>query len=274
MLIKPLNTIKQDEIIACFIQAFENYYVPMPTSYDYYIERWKAAGVDYALSYGMFDNNLLVGFIIHAIDKRNDYITAYNTGTGVIPDYRGNRIVKSIYEFAIHDLKANGIQKSTLEVIQDNEKAIKAYQGVGFEICKSYDAFSGKIELDEVLACDIVPIAKEAFDWQIIPNRAYYSWDFQKETLLRREYKYYYVMHNQEIESFFMYHTETNYIGQFDVLMPNEDAWLRLLSAIAQTTDTVKIINVDSRLTAKLEALQQSKLKNIIKQYEMELDLQ
>ena len=47
----------------------------------------------------------MVGFILHALDKRNNKLTAFNTGTGVISEYRGKRIVNSIYTHALKCLK-------------------------------------------------------------------------------------------------------------------------------------------------------------------------
>ena len=92
MTVRNLANISFDELLSCFLAAFENYYVQMPTDKSYYKERWRLAKVDYNYSYGMFDKNKLVGFIIHAIDKRNGTLIAFNTGTGVLPSYRGKRL--------------------------------------------------------------------------------------------------------------------------------------------------------------------------------------
>ena len=138
MVVRHLGDTDFKNIMECFLSAFENYFVKMPTDYNFYKERWKASGVNFNLSYGMFDNDKLVGFIINAIDERQGELTAYNSGTGVIPEYRGKRIVKTIYDFAIPDLMQNGITKCLLEVITENAKAIKSYEGIGFKICKYY----------------------------------------------------------------------------------------------------------------------------------------
>ena len=107
MIITHLGHTDFNVIMECFLSSFEGYFVKMPTDYNYYKQRWKAAGVNFELSYGMFDDDKLVGFIIHAIDERGGALTAFNTGTGVIPDYRGKRIVKSIYNYAIPELLKN-----------------------------------------------------------------------------------------------------------------------------------------------------------------------
>lgn len=56
MIVKPLDTISFETLMICFLEAFENYYVQMPTDHEYYKKRWKAAKVRLDLSYGMFDN--------------------------------------------------------------------------------------------------------------------------------------------------------------------------------------------------------------------------
>ena len=132
MTVKNLSDISIDELLDSFLSAFENYFVKMPSDRNYYVERWKAAKVDFNFSYGMMDKGKIIGFIIHAIDKRAGILTAFNTGTGVIPAYRGKRIVKSIYEYALEDLWQNGIEKSTFEVITKNNVAIRSYESVGF----------------------------------------------------------------------------------------------------------------------------------------------
>ena len=147
MKVKKLGDITFELIIDCFLKSFENYYVEVPSDKNYYKKRWEIAKVDFTLSYGMFDGENIVGFIIHAIDNRHGKKIAFNTGTGVIPEYRGRRIVQAIYDFAIPDLKMNGITQCALEVIIENHKAIKSYQRVGFEICKTYNCFSGAIPL-------------------------------------------------------------------------------------------------------------------------------
>lgn len=103
MIVKHLGHTDFNVIMECFLSSFEGYFVKMPTDHDYYKKRWKAAKVNLELSYGMFDDNKLVGFIIYVIDEREGQLIAFNTGTGIIRDYRGKGIVKSIYDYALLD---------------------------------------------------------------------------------------------------------------------------------------------------------------------------
>ena len=271
MTVKKLNKISFHEVLDCFLLAFENYYVKMPTDINYYKQRWKAAKVDFSLSYGMFDNEKLVGFIIHAIDKRFNIKTAFNTGTGVIPAYRGKRIVKSIYDFAINDLRHNGIEKSTLEVITKNEKAIRAYKSIGFRICKEYICYAGNIDIGNDGQLELKKMSIEDFNWDNLPNQQFYSWDFQRETIVEGNYVLYQVINNNKPESYFIINLKNKYLAQFDTLNNHKKAWRRLFKGIKQVTDEVKIINVDKRLSDKLNYIRFLGLQNTINQYEMEL---
>lgn len=271
MEVLTLNNASFEELIDCFLLAFENYHVKMPSNKDYYERRWKAAKVDYTLSYGMFTNGRLIGFIIHAIDNRFGIKTAFNTGTGVIPEFRGQRIIKSIYDLAIHDLKYNGIEKSTLEVIQENKKAIKAYQRVGFKICKEYNCFAGNINIDSEEEIRLEKIDYKEFDWNSLPNQDFYSWDFQKETIIGREYSFYQIVYDAKPESYFIFNEENKYIAQFDLFANNNNAWTRLFQGIKQISNEVKIINVDNRLIDKLNMINKIGIPRSVDQYEMEL---
>jgi len=259
-----------NEIIDCFLASFEGYFVTMPTDKNSYKERWKAAKLDYHLSYGMYDGELLVGFILHAVDTRNNEKIAYNTGTGVLPAYRGKRIVKDIYTVALAELKRNGITKSTLEVIKENDKAIKSYESVGFTICKDYKCFSGKLPTHSNKGITTKEIPMHKVDWAQLPNQSFYSWDNQKESILEGKYSFFQVEMNTTPLAYFIKHTSSNYIAQCDVLSPNVD-WNLLFEGMQQVSETMRINNVDERHSEKINAFNKIGLQNSIDQFEMEL---
>ena len=272
MKVKNLANFDFDLLIDCFLSAFENYFVEMPTEKNYYKKRWIAAKVDYKLSYGMFDDGRLVGFIIHAVDYRDGRLTAYNTGTGVIPDYRGRKIVKALYDHAVEDLKVNGIESCTLEVITENEIALKAYLGIGFEVCKTYKCDGGESNLDESWPAEINEVPLEKVDWASLPNQEYYSWDNRKESIENSNYKYYEVSLDAVVESYFIINVEKQYLAQFDLLQENPLAWERLFTGIMQLSESIRTNNVDGRLTAKVAILDKVGLNNPADQYEMKLE--
>jgi len=221
----------------------------------------------------MFDKGKLVGFIIHAIDKRAGILTAFNTGTGVIPEYRGKRIVKSIYDYALKDLRQNGIKRSTLEVITKNSIAIRSYESIGFKVCKKYKCYKGVIRIENCDQFELKEIEFKNIDWEKLPNQQFYSWDNQKETILEGKYNIFQVLNNKEPESFFIINPESHYLAQFDILNTENKGWKRLFSAIKQVSGRIQINNVDERLKYKLDNLSIIGLENSVDQYEMELKI-
>lgn len=274
MTVKNLSGVTFDELLDCFLAAFDNYFVKMPTDSSYYKKRWKAAKVDFNYSYGMFDGEKMVGFIIHAIDRRFGKLTAFNTGTGVIPSYRGQRIVKSIYAYALMDLQQNGFERSTLEVIKENVAAIRSYKSVGFEIYKEYACYAGDIQVEKYDQLKLEEMALEDINWESLPDQSSYSWDFQKETILEGDYKFFYVLKHNAPESFFIINPQSQRLAQFDLLTADDEGWKRLFSAIKQVAKTISIINVDGRFKNKIEQLRLVGLENTVNQYELELDIE
>lgn len=271
MQVKPLNTISTDALIDCLLIAFANYFVEMPTDKNYYKNRWKVAKVDYSLSFGMFDEDKLVGFIVHAIDKRDNKHIAFNTGTGVIPEYRGQKIVSQIYDKALFILKQNNINHTILEVIDKNIAAVKAYEKVGFNICKNYKCFRGEILIANPLNFTLKKVEYSDFNWKNLPNQNLNSWDNHYTVINNGNYNYYKVFNNDELESYFVINPESGYTPQLDVIKPSEHAWERLFSAIQSIKTSIRIINIDDRLTEKINALKNAGLDNYINQFEMEM---
>ncbi len=273
MTIKKLKNIKFELIVNCFVESFKDYSVKMPTDVSYYKQRWELTKVDLNLSYGMFDGQNLIGFIINAIDERNGVKIAFNTGTGVLPKYRGNRIVKSIYNYAIPDLIKNGITKCSLEVLTDNIKAIKSYKSIGFEICKTYQCYKGEINSKAIEEETLNKVNFEAMDWDNLPHQNLYSWDFQSETIKNGSYSYYQITKDGSLESYFVINPKNEYLAQFEVLKENKGSWNRLFNGIKKISETIKVINVDTRLTEKINFIKSIGLSNTVNQYEMEMKI-
>lgn len=274
MKVQNLNNTEFESIMDCFFKAFDNYLVKLPTDHTYYRKRWEIAQVDYLLSYGMFEEDKLMGFILNGIDERAGEKIAFNTGTGVIPEYRGQKMVKAIYDQAIPDFKANGISKCVLEVITDNEIALKTYTGIGFEISRNYRCYEGSIT--DTLENRPVEVKEVSFDemkWDSLPNQHLYSWDNHKNTLKNGEFHYYLVEQGSDLSAYFVINKDKNYIAQCDVLKASDDNWKNLFSAIKSVTSNFKLNNVDETLIEKNEQLLKYGLKHTVDQYEMELSI-
>lgn len=273
MIVKDLGQTDFNDLMDCFLESFENYFVNMPTDRVYYRQRWEMAKVDYAYSYGMFDQDRLVGFILTAIDTRNGKRTAFNAGTGVIPAYRGKKIVRRIYEVALKAFKQIGIEKCALEVIVENTKAIRAYESVGMAIDKTYKSYKGEINPAWDKTVSLRQLSLQEVDWDALPQQSYYAWDNQKENIRHSLYRFFQVLHHREVESFFVIHPDNGYLAQHDLVEHEDGAWDRLFKGINQISSSIRVMNVDEVLEDKIKALDAVGLENYVNQYEMSMTL-
>lgn len=139
---KFLNNSYISQVHTCWMESFKDYHVDMSyMTLERMIRRTRMDRVNFELSVGAFYNNDLIGFLLVGIDQYKSQLCAYDAGTGVIKEFRGKGITGELFNFAKPKLKFVGIEKFILEVIQDNNPAIKAYEKAGFKTCRSFNCY-------------------------------------------------------------------------------------------------------------------------------------
>lgn len=271
MEVRTLESVDIHDIIDCFLEAFANYYVEFPQEHDFYLRRWQAAGVKLDFSYGVFDGDRLIAFIIHAVDYRAGQVIAFNTGTGVLPEFRGKGLVADMYGFAIPDLKMKGITYSMLEVIQKNERAISAYKSVGFEIRREYQCFKREMKFAGSSDIEVVEADMADWDWEVSSAEAAYSWDNQAETLMHTDCKGYMVTSNNVMLAYFIFLPERKQVVQFGVIESSEENWSALFDGMSLISEEIKINNVDMTLSDRILQMNLHHFQETERQYEMGL---
>ena len=139
--IKSLADVSFDEICEAFTDAFADY----DTIFDK--EQLKAMflrrGARRDMSFAAFDQGRIVSFIINGIGRWEDRMTAYDTGTGTLPEYRGRGLTDRIFQYAVGQLAQGGVTQYLLEVLKHNIPAVKIYSRLGFEITREFECFRG-----------------------------------------------------------------------------------------------------------------------------------
>ena len=273
MEITNLSKTSLASIVDCLSESFKNYFVKMPSDVDFWKNRFNAARVDYSLSFGVFDNHKLVAFILHGIDTHNHQKTAFNTGTGVLESYRGQKLVDKMYAHAIPKLKEEGIEKCMLEVIDENHRAIKVYERIGFSKERFLYCFNGSpkgIEHASILEkADILNYPNYTNDLQ-----HFYSWDNSLDAIRKSPdmFDAYLVKtENGKVIGYFVLNNLTKALIQIEAF--EDEHWGVIFDAIQTRVSSVKINNVDSSRTELIKLFTDSGLDKYINQFEMTMPL-
>jgi ribosomal protein S18 acetylase RimI-like enzyme len=276
MIVRNLKQTHPGDVVNCLAVAFENYYVKVSSDYDYWINRWKAARVDYSMSAGIFDDAKLVGFILHGIDTDEDGIlTAFNCGTGILPEYRKRGFVQELYQYLFPALKAGGIQKCGLEVIIQNDIACQSYERVGFKTKKRYKCFFGKLELTGALS-GLLSFAKTAKpDWNSYSGmkRCRFSWEHNDKAIIaagKDAFDFWELYDGTDVAGYAIL-KPNGHIVQFGVVA--EPYLHALYDGIAGVATQVKLVNIEETEAHTCDFLQSRALKNSIDQYYMECNV-
>ena len=102
---KKLNNFSDTEITDCFNEAFSDYFQPIHVTEAQFQFMNRIRGAQYEKSIGAMENGKLIGLIINAIRKWDGELTAYDCGTGIVPDYRGKGISKEMFKRCLTMMK-------------------------------------------------------------------------------------------------------------------------------------------------------------------------
>ncbi len=158
-----LRSVNRAQIHRAFLEAFADYAMDASgTTEERLLLRMKKNAVDYDISPGLYDDDRLVGFTLIGVDTWGGSLSAYDAGTGIVPDFRKQGWARRMFDHALPTLRTRGVERFVLEVLQQNEPAIKAYRKSGFEIARELRCYAGQVaelrELNRASSIDLRPI--------------------------------------------------------------------------------------------------------------------
>lgn len=165
--LKPLDL---TDMYIAFIDAFTDYAIEFKLTKEQFVRKFvEKLKIDFSLSIGAFDYDALAGFVFTSVNHYEGKLTAYNGGTGVRPAFRGNNITYQIYDYLKPLLFQKKIKQCVLEVLSENNRAIKTYEKIGFEKTKYYKCFKlNQRELTKKpLEVSLDIFSKDYPDWHI-----------------------------------------------------------------------------------------------------------
>ncbi len=217
--------------------------------------------------------------MIIGVDQWQGKKTAYNSGTGVIPAFRGQRIVQQLYDAALPEFRKQGIGQCTLEVIIGNDRAIKSYQRVGFLPERRLKCFAQKADV-ALEPSDHFRIERaEKPDWERYrPLLAFTpSWESQAAAyeILKADCAIWEIYSNGEenLAGFIIVKPGTGHVLQFGVA--DRPDWKligqQLWGHMIRSCQGVRMNNVDSRAQKSLAILDSVGMEPTVDQWEMKM---
>ncbi len=279
MKFRTLENTSIADLVHVFNEAFSDYLVPIHLTKEQLLNKIIAEGIQKELSVGAFEGEKLVGFILHGCDNANGEKTAYNAGTGVIPDKRGNKLTHKLYDHAFPILKKNGVKKINLEVISENEAAKRTYAKIGFSKNRILNCYKGSIaDLQSHSTIQIQHIYQP--DWKLLET--FWDWTPSWQNSVSAINKSWSlldtigVFHDNVLLGYIVYNPKLNRIHQFAIHKGHRKNGLgsQLMKHFAlNKSKTVSLINIDDSALETNSFLQTAGLEIFVKQYEMTLEI-
>lgn len=275
MMITTLEGSTLSEITTVFNDSFADYILPMQLTEEQLSMKMKTDRVDLRYSVGVVDQGVLVGFILHGTDIIDGKKVLYNGGTGVVPTYRGQRLVGQMYAFLkplISDFYC-----SILEVIVGNDAAIKSYENVGFSIERQLNCYKADLQPKKDSLSFAVTVSKN-YDWDLFQS----FWDWKPTwsstnaalSLLASTNILLTVELDHKVVGYLIYHPLLKRIQQFAVAKETRNRGIAaslFTYVVEHYTTNLSVINVDHTDEQTNSFLLNRGFEKYIQQYEMRL---
>ncbi len=278
MEIKSLKNTEINELVTVFNESFSDYIVPFKITKEQLENKIKSDNIKLEFSIGAFENNKLIGFILHGFNFINGNKIAYNAGTGVIPKKRGNKITFKLLEHIIPKLKEQNVTKIKIEIITENEIAFRTYKKIGFEIIRELNCYKGQIKSKIESKFKILPLKN--YDWELL--KSFWDWNPTWQNSISSAENTSYLstaigaFDSNLLIGYLIYNPNSNRIQQFAVNKEhrNQGVGKQLFQYISRENEKeFSTINIDTNSINTNDFLLSLGLDVYIKQYEMELKL-
>lgn len=276
-----LSETDKPQIHQAFQEAFSDYLVPFQLTPVQLERHILLNGVDLTRSVGCFDDERMVGFTMNGFGDWQGQFTVYDAGTGVVPDYRGRRLSRAMFDMIFPMCEQHGIEQCLLEVITSNEPALKLYRDLGFEptrnlllleikdLIKTADGVSDGIEIREI----------KTPDWKLL--RTFWdgetSWQNSIDAVSRSSdvKKILGAYLGGQCIGYIIFSTNLGRIAQLAVSKEHRGRGVgsALMLAVQKSkgreSDSIQVVNVDVSLTDAVQFFYNRGFVEILNQYEM-----
>lgn len=166
--ISTLENVKDAFLCSSWAVAFADY--GMSATEAQLLAMFRRRGYDPALSVGAFVDGQLISMTLNGIGMYNGVLTAYDTSTGTVKEYRRKGIASRLFNEALPLLREKNAHQYILEVLKGNEAAKNLYMKMGFTVVREFFFFRQPLaEVRAHLAALPLPaVASAASDNEIV----------------------------------------------------------------------------------------------------------
>ncbi|MEC0370466.1 GNAT family N-acetyltransferase [Paenibacillus chibensis] len=158
MQIKRFTEFTATELTELWNEGFKGYASDLTMSMDAFIRRIPENHLSMESSIVLCDLDKPIGFVMNGFRMVDGRLTAWNGGTGIIPEYRGKGHGKQLIGAALDVYREKGAEIALLEALSENEPAIKLYTKMGYELIDKLRFYEQKEGLaPEAFAMDAAP---------------------------------------------------------------------------------------------------------------------
>lgn len=275
------------EIHQTFLEAFKDYAMDASeVTEDSKLKRCIKNGIGWEASAGVFHDGQMIGLSLTGIDDWKGDRYAYDIVTGIVKEHRGKGIARAMFDFILPKLKEKGVNKFSLEVLQVNEAAVKAYTKTGFQITREFDCFDLRLKdavfpeiSGETVHLERIPQTQidnfAAFmDWEP-------SWENSLNSIIRIPDEIYVFAgkYEEDYAGSIVYYPAMNWILNLAVRKDlrrkgiGSSMLRQLLETVGMPKESVRLINVESTDMGMIKFLEKAGFELLIKQYEMEMEI-
>lgn len=278
MKIQSLANISVSELASVFNEAFKDYLIPIQFTEATLTDKITTEHIFLEYSAGVFAAEKLVAFVLIGIDSKNNQMLSYNAGTGVIPEFRGQHLTQKMYDYLLPLLRKNNIQNHYLEVITQNQKALKIYESIGYQITKKVGCFKGFVQEPQQ------PFLYQIFEFEFGSDSLFETfWNHQptyQNTLSsinrnKNAHTFLGIFSENGLLGYLIYQKSNNRIKQFGIDKNFRQKGLghHLFYEVQKTNPTqeISLINIDSNDMKTITFLQKIGLSTTVEQFEMVL---
>ena len=116
-----------------FVAGFADYIIQFELTERQFQNHITLNNVDLDRSAGCFDGERPIGLSLNGFGTWEGKSTVYDAGTTVIPEYRRRGISRAMFDWMIPMFTAEGYKQFLLEVITNNDPAVRLYELLGFQ---------------------------------------------------------------------------------------------------------------------------------------------